>query len=44
MPFGWYEEGYDKEPTDPDAADANGTHASYITHHNGPQYFGYVCE
>ena len=43
VPFGWYEEGYDKEPTDPnDPTDANGTHASYITHHNGPQYFGYV--
>ena len=36
--FGWYEEGYDKEPTDSDAVDANGTHASYITHHNGPHY------
>jgi len=23
--------------------DANGTHASYITHHNGPQYFGYIA-
>jgi phospholipase C len=42
VPFGWYEEGYDKEPTDPGPVDANGTHASYITHHNGPQYFGYV--
>ncbi len=44
VPFGWYEEGYDKEPTDPDdgPTDANGTHASYITHHNGPQYFGYI--
>jgi phospholipase C len=44
VPFGWYEEGYDKEVTDPDEGpvDANGTHASYITHHNGPQYFGYV--
>jgi len=42
IPFGWYEEGYDKEPTDPGPVDANGTHASYITHHNGPQYFGYV--
>ncbi len=42
----WYEEGYDREPTDPAAADpvdANGQHASYITHHNGPQYFGYVA-
>jgi phospholipase C len=43
VPFGWFEEGYDKEPTDPnDPVDANGTHASYITHHNGPQYFGYI--
>lgn len=44
VPFGWYQEGYDKEPTDPDLGptDANGTHASYITHHNGPQYFGYI--
>lgn len=45
VPWGWYEEGYTKEPTDPNAGpvDANGTHASYITHHNGPQYFGYVA-
>jgi phospholipase C len=45
VPFGWYEEGYDKEVTDPDEGpvDANGTHASYITHHNGPQYFGYIA-
>jgi phospholipase C len=42
VPFGWYEEGFDKEPTDPGPVDANGTHASYITHHNGPQYFGYM--
>ncbi len=42
VPFGWYEEGFDKEPTDPGPEDANGTHASYITHHNGPQYFGYI--
>ena len=44
VPFGWYEEGFNKEVTDPDdgPVDANGTHASYITHHNGPQYFGYV--
>jgi phospholipase C len=43
--FGWYQEGFDKEPTDPDdgPTDANGTHASYVTHHNGPQYFGYVA-
>jgi phospholipase C len=41
--FGWYEEGYDREPTDPGPVDAEGTHASYIAHHNGPQYFGYVA-
>ncbi len=35
----WYEEGYDHEPTDaPGAA----SHASYVGHHNGAQYFGYV--
>jgi phospholipase C len=35
----WYEEGYDHEPTDKgDAA----SHTSYIGHHNGAQYFGYV--
>lgn len=45
VPFGWYQEGFDKEPTDPNEGpvDANGTHASYITHHNGPQYFGYIA-
>jgi len=49
VPFGWYEEGFDKETTDvppypsSDPTDANGTHASYITHHNGPQYFGYIA-
>ena len=48
VPWRWYEEGYDREPTDPgmtaaDPVDASGTHASYVTHHNGPQYFGYVA-
>ena len=42
VPFGWYEEGYDVEPTDQGPPTADGTHASYITHHNGPQYFGYI--
>jgi len=41
LPWGWYQEGYDREPTDPAAA--AGTHASYVTHHNAPQYFGYVA-
>ncbi|HVB89135.1 MAG TPA: alkaline phosphatase family protein [Beijerinckiaceae bacterium] len=44
----WYQEGFDREPTDAPAhndgpRDAEGRHASYITHHNGPQYFGYVA-
>ena len=48
VPWRWYEEGYDREPTDSgltssDPIDSNGSHASYVTHHNGPQYFGYVA-
>jgi len=44
MAFGWYQEGYDGEPYDPNDGplDAFGLHASYVTHHNGPQYFGYI--
>jgi len=42
--FGWYQEGFDKESTDTAGpVTANGSHASYITHHNGPQYFGYIA-
>ena len=43
--FGWYQEGFDREASDDNAGPvtASGTHASYITHHNGPQYFGYVA-
>jgi len=37
--WGWYQEGYDHEPTDPSGTT---TYATYITHHNGPQYFGYL--
>jgi phospholipase C len=37
--WGWYQEGYDHEPTDGAGPTTYGT---YITHHNGPQYFGYV--
>lgn len=42
--FGWYQEGYGSGHYDPDDGplDAYGLHASYVTHHNGPQYFGYV--
>ena len=37
--WGWYQEGYDHEPTDGTNPASN---ATYITHHNGPQYFGYL--
>lgn len=40
VPWGWYQEGYDREPGQPSAA---ASLASYITHHNGPQYFGYLA-
>ncbi len=40
VPFGWFEEGYDAEDTDMPGMDS---HSSYIAHHNGPQYFGYVA-
>jgi phospholipase C len=46
VPWGWFQEGYDHEPTDvksDDPEDAAGLHASYVTHHNGPQYFGYMA-
>ncbi len=43
--FGWYQEGYDSGPVDPDdgPVDAFGLHAAYVTHHNSPQYFGYIA-
>jgi len=36
----WYQEGYDLESTD-----SNGvaSHDSYVSHHQGPQYFGYLA-
>jgi phospholipase C len=44
--WGWYQQGYGPEPFDGKAtingAPATTQHASYIVHHNGPQYFGYV--
>lgn len=36
--WAWYQEGYDKEPTDPSTG---ATHVDYIAHHDAPQYFGY---
>ena len=38
--WGWYQQGYDHEPTDGTAAASHGT---YVVHHNAPQYFGYVA-
>ncbi len=48
--WGWYQQGYGTEPFDGTTiAEAGGLnyaaapeHASYIVHHNGPQYFGYL--
>jgi phospholipase C len=49
IPWGWYQQGYGAEPFDGTAIkdDENiytavPAHASYIVHHNGPQYFGYL--
>ena len=43
--FGWYQEGYGSKHVDMDDGpeDAFGLHAAYVTHHNGPQYFGYIA-
>lgn len=41
--WGWYQEGYgEPTPGGEDPTDAEGVHMSYVTHHNGPQYFGYI--
>ncbi len=40
VPWGWYQQGYGHEPTDPVGV---ATHKEYVIHHNGPQYFGYVA-
>ncbi len=34
IPWGWYQEGYNGPDVPADAG--------YVTHHNGPQYFGYL--
>jgi phospholipase C len=36
----WYEEGYDLEPTDTGGV---ASHRSYVSHHDAPQYFGYIA-
>jgi len=44
--WGWYQLGFGPEPFDGavvvDGFPASTPHASYIVHHNGPQYFGYL--
>jgi phospholipase C len=40
VPWRWYQEGYDHESSDPSPS---ATHASYVSHHEGPQYFGYLA-
>ena len=46
--WGWYEQGYGPEPFDGTNVYENGTnhngapHQSLVTHHVGPQYFGYL--
>ncbi len=37
--WGWYQQGYGHEPTDPVGV---ATHKNYVSHHNALQYFGYV--
>jgi phospholipase C len=38
IPWAWYQQGYDLEPTDTKGV---ATHVNYIAHHDAPQYFGY---
>jgi phospholipase C len=49
--WGWYQQGFGPEPFDGQAISENAggfhynpapEHASYVVHHNGPQYFGYI--
>jgi phospholipase C len=49
VPWGWYQQGYGIETFDNTAFGDDEAiyttapeHASYIVHHNGPQYFGYL--
>lgn len=37
--WGWFQEGYGLESTDTDGI---ASHRSYVSHHNGAQYFGYI--
>lgn len=37
--WGWFQEGYGLESTDTNGV---ASHVSYVSHHNGAQYFGYI--
>lgn len=37
----WYQNGFDHEPTDPPGTTS---HANFVAHHEGPQYFGYLAD
>jgi len=39
--WGWFQEGYDAEPTD---STTDPLHSTYIVHHDAPQYFGYIAD
>ena len=39
VPWGWYQEGYEREPFD---GEGKVSHKGYVVHHNAPQYFGYI--
>ncbi len=39
----WYQEGYDFESADTTGSPASPSHKSYVSHHQGPQYFGYLA-
>ena len=41
VPWRWYENGYDSEPTDTPATAS--LHNNFVAHHEGPQYFGYIA-
>ena len=38
--WGWYQNGFDHEPYDESGA---ASHIGYVSHHQGPQYFGYLA-
>lgn len=41
--WGWFQEGYGSYYDDSQGPTVQGTHAAYVTHHNGPQFFGYIA-